>query len=102
MHTLSMQSQKKSAAPGITVRFPAPIRERVARLAEVEHRSAAAYIEQLVERDLQRRDEEERIVHIYVAADAPEWNGTVTRGEDETVEEHAERTSILNQLFGAA
>jgi hypothetical protein len=96
-----MQSQKKSAAPGITVRFPSPIRERVARLAEVEHRSAAAYIEQLVERDLRQRDEAERIVHVYVAADAPEWTGTVVRGEQETVEDHAERTTILRQLFGA-
>jgi hypothetical protein len=86
--------------PGITVRFPESVRERVKRVAEFEHRSTAAYIEQLVEQDLRRREEDERIVRVYVSADAPEWGGTVLRGEGETEKQHAERTAILNQLFG--
>jgi predicted DNA-binding protein len=95
-----MKTQLKSTAAGITVRFPAATRERVTRLAQSEHRSAAAYIEQLVERDLRLRDEAERIVRIYVAADVPEPTGEVLRGEGETTEDHANRTEILNELFG--
>jgi hypothetical protein len=101
MHTLGMATQRKSAnSPGITVRFPESVREHVKRVAEFEHRSTAAYIEQLVEQDLRRREEDERVVRVYVSADAPEWDGTVLRGEAETDAQHAERTAILNQLFG--
>lgn len=95
-----MKAHEKSTAAGITVRFSAPIRERVARLARFEHRSTAAYIEQLVERDLQARDENERMVQIFVADDAPHSTGNILRGEGETAEDHAKRTMILNQLFG--
>lgn len=97
-----MASQRKSETdPGFTVRFPDVVRKRIKKVAEFEHRSAAAYIERLVEQDLQRREEDERIVRIYVSADAPEWGGTVLRGDGETDAQHAERTAVLNQLFGA-
>ena len=102
MHFPCMASQRKSATdPGFTVRFPDGVRERIKRVAKFEHRSTAAYIERLVEQDLQRREEDERIVRIYVSADAQEWGGTVLRGDGETEGQHAERTAVLNQLFGA-
>ncbi len=101
MHFPPMANRPKSAnPPGITVRFPPSVRDRVSKVAEFEHRSAAAYIQHLVEQDLRRRDEDERIVRVYVSADAPEWSGTVIRGESETAAQHAERTAILNQLLG--
>ena len=102
MHFTRMASRHKAATiPGFTVRFPDGVRERIKKVAEFEHRSAAAYIERLVEQDLQRREEDERIVRIYVSADAPEWGVTVLRGDGETDAQHAERTAVLNQLFGA-
>jgi hypothetical protein len=65
-----MRIREKSTVPGITVRLPSPIRERVLKLAWFEHRSAAAYIEHLVERDLRERDEAERLVRVHVATGA--------------------------------
>jgi predicted transcriptional regulator len=96
-----MKTPAKSTTPGITVRFPAPIRDRVIRLAQVEHRSAAAYIEQLVERDLRAREEADRVVHIHVAAGLTEVpSGQVTREEGETTERFGRREAVLNALFG--
>ena len=100
MQTAVLMKQTASPGPGITVRFPKAVRERVNQVAQSEHRSVAAYIEDLVERDLRTRDEADRVVRVYVSADAPDWTGTVIRGEQETEEEHAERTAVLNQLFG--
>jgi len=98
-----MAAKLKSAAPGITVRFSAPIRDLVTRLARSEHRSAAAYIEQLVERDLREREQAERVVRVYTAAGLPDApQGQVTREKDETTERHERRESVLNALFGAA
>ena len=95
-----MTTPQKAAAPGITVRFPSVVRDQVARVAKLEYRSTAAYIEHLVELDLRQREERERVVHIYVAADAPAWTGTVIRGANETEQDHADRSEMLNQLFG--
>lgn len=100
MHHSLMDTRQKSDTPGITIRFPRGVCERVMAVAKMERRSTAAYIEHLVEQDLRRRDEQDRVVWVYVAADAPEWSGSVLRGEDETAEQHAERTEILRGLFG--
>jgi len=75
--------------------------ETTDRLAQVEHRSAAAYIEQLVERDLRAREEADRVVHIHVAAGLTEVpSGQVTREEGETTERFGRREAVLNALFG--
>lgn len=98
-----MASQHKSATiAGFTVRFSDSVRERIKKVAECEHRSAAAYIESLVEQDLRKREEDERIVHIYISADAPAASGTILRGEGETEVQYAERSAVLTQLFGFA
>lgn len=70
------------------------------RIARDEHRSAAAYIKELVERDLRQREEADRVVRIYVAPGVPPATGEVVREEDETAEQHAHRTEVLNALFG--
>jgi hypothetical protein len=93
-------TRKKATAPGITVRFPVRIRKRVDHIARLEHRSAAAYIEALVERDLREREETERVVRIYNATDVPPATGEVVREEGETQEQHAYRSKVLNALFG--
>ena len=100
MHSGCMGMQQRVAVGGVTVRFSEDVRRQVAMIAQAEHRSTAAYIESLVERDLAQRAEQDRVVHVYAAWDAPEWSGTVEQGEHETAEEHAERTDMLRQLFG--
>lgn len=92
--------QKKAAVSGITVRFATGVRKRVDQVARLEHRSAAAYIEALVERDLREREEAERVVRIHTAPDVPPPTGEVIREEGETPEQHAYRTQVLNALFG--
>jgi predicted DNA-binding protein len=93
-------SVEKSSASGITVRLPAPVRERVMSLARSEHRSAAAYIERLIERDLRERDDAERIVQVHVAPGLPEMpGGQLARESGESAERHARRASVLNGLF---
>lgn len=102
MQIAGMKTQEKPTAPGITVRLPSPIRERVLKLARAEHRSAAAYIEHLVERDLRERDEAERLVRVHLAAGLPDVPvGEVTRETGETKERHARRAAALNTLFGS-
>ena len=92
--------QIAEAPRGVTVRFRDDVRRSVAAIAQAEHRSTAAYIESLVERDLAERAERERVVTVYAAWDAPDWSGDVDRGADESAAEHADREAVLRQLFG--
>ncbi len=97
-----MERELKSATPGITVRLPATMRKRIDDLARMERRSAAAYIEGLVERDLRERDEADRVIDRRVADGLPDKPaGRVTRGEQETDEAYRERAALLDAMFGA-
>ena len=100
MQVACMKTRAEAAGPGITVRLTQPIRKRLMRLARDEHRSAAAYIKELVERDLRQREEAERVVRVYVAPDTPPATGEVLREEGETPEQHTYRAEVLNALFG--
>ena len=87
---------------GITVRLDRRLREQVQRIAAAEHRSVAGYVQMLIERDVNAREEAERIVHVFVAPelrDAP--MGMVGREAGETDEEYARRAAALDTLFGA-
>ena len=102
MHFYLMRTEAKSTTAGITVRLPPDVRARVSELARSEHRSAAAYIEHLVERDLRERDEAERLVRVHVAAGLPDVPaGEVAPEPRETKQRHARRTAALNALFGS-
>lgn len=100
MQTVDMDMQIVEAPRGVTVRLADDVRQRVAAVARAEHRSTAAYIESLVDRDLAERAERARVVTVYAAWDAPAWSGAVDRGVDETDAEHADRSAVLKQLFG--
>lgn len=85
---------------GITVRLDPATRDRVRRIAAFEHRSVAGYVQMLIERDLQARDEAER-VHVFVAPElANEPPGTLLREEGESDERYAERAQTLRILLG--
>lgn len=102
MQSSRMTTQQKSSASGITLRLPVALRQRVDKVARTEHRSAAAYLESLVERDLRERDEAERVVRIHVTIGLPDSpTGHVTRGADEDDEQYARRATVLDTLFGA-
>jgi predicted transcriptional regulator len=102
MQVFGMKTQMKSTTAGITVRFSPATREHVTRLARTEHRSAAAYIEWLVERDLREREEAERIVRVHVVEGLPDVpKGEVAREEGESEERHSRRAAVLGALFGA-
>ncbi len=74
----------------------------MAAIARMEHSSAAAYIEGLVERDLQAREEASRVIQIHVAAGLPDRpTGKVTRAEGEALADYEARSSLLDSLFGA-
>jgi hypothetical protein len=65
----------------------------------MEHSSAAAYIEGLVERDLQAHEEASRVIQIHVAAGLPDQPaGKVTRAEGETQADHEARAALLDSL----
>ena len=97
-----MKIRERSVGPAVTVRLPRPVGERVRKLAKSEHRSMAAYIEHLVERDLRERDEAERVVRVHVAANLPDVpSGKIPREGGETKGRHARRSAALNKLFGA-
>ena len=86
---------------GITVRLDPDVRDRVQRIAAHEHRSVAAYVQMLIERDLHARDEAERVIHVFVA---PELEGVppgiLGREDGETDEHYAERAETLRILLG--
>jgi hypothetical protein len=78
------------------------LRDRVQQIAAAEHRSVAAYVQMLIERDVAAREEAARVVHVFVAPelrDAP--LGIVGREDGETDEAYAQRAEALDTLFGA-
>ena len=90
-----------NARLGLTVRLAPPIQERVRKIAESEHRSVSAYLEQLIERDLAARDEAERVVRVFVDPDlGGGGQGEVAREDGEDEERHARRADTLDRLFG--
>ena len=85
----------------MTVRLDPNNLQRLRRIAEAEHRSVAAYLELLVERDLAERDEAERVVHIHVAPElAGLPQGTIGREDGESDERYERRKAVLTALFG--
>ncbi|MBK1662136.1 hypothetical protein CKO45_28525 [Paracraurococcus ruber] len=100
MHIAGM-SDANTSRQGLTVRLAPDLLDRVRRIAEAEHRSASAYLEQLVERDLAARDEAERVVRVFVdPALAGAAEGMVAREADEDAARHASRAATLDRLFG--
>ncbi len=90
-----------STRAGVTVRLATDAHERLRRIAEAEHRSVAAYLELLVERELAARDDAERVVHVHIApelANVPQ--GAVRREPGESDARYARRRRTVAALFG--
>ncbi len=100
MHIGGM-SQATHARTGVTVRLESDAHDRLRRIAEAEHRSVAAYLELLVERELAARDDAERVVRVHVAPElAGRPQGTIRREAGESQARHARRSAALGKLFG--
>jgi hypothetical protein len=84
------------------VRLDPATRDRIQRIAAFEQRSISGYVQMLIERDLQARDEADRVIHVFVAPElGNEPFGTVGREEGERDEDYAARASAFDTLFNA-
>lgn len=101
MQTEGMLTSSPSARPGVTVRVDPEAHARLQQIAKAEHRSVAAVLERLVEREIRARDEAERVIRVHVA---PELQGQPfgepDRRPGESSRSHARRRKTIDTLFG--
>lgn len=101
MQVAAMPMTTSPARTGVTVRLDPEAHERLQRIAKFEHRSVAAYLEMLVEREIARRDEAERVIRVHVA---PELEGKPFGDPDrrpgESDMSYASRKKTIDTLFG--
>jgi len=100
MHLFCMTMTPDSAR-GVTVRLNPEAHDRLARMARVEHRSVAAFLAMLVEREIAARDEAERVIRVYVAPElAGVPFGDPDRRSGESDRAYAARRQTIDTLFG--
>jgi hypothetical protein len=89
------------ARPGVTVRLEPEAHARLQQIAKAEHRSVAAVLELLVEREIRARDEAERMIRLHVA---PELQGVPFGDPDrrpgESNKSYVRRKKTIDALFG--
>lgn len=96
-----MPSANAPARTGVTVRLDPEAHERLHRIAKFEHRSVAAYLEMLVEREIAARDEAERVITVHVAPElAGQPFGDPDRRAGESDKSYASRKKTIDTLFG--
>ena len=101
MQFCGMSSTNHSGRTGVTVRLDRAVHERLQQIAKAEHRSVAAVLERLVEREIRARDEAERVIRVHVA---PELQGQPfgepDRRPGESKASHARRKRTIDAIFG--
>jgi predicted transcriptional regulator len=101
MQICGMPNATPAARPGVTVRLEPEAHARLQQIAKAEHRSVAAVLELLVEREIQARDDAERVIRVHVA---PELEGKPFGDPDrrlgETDKSYASRKKTIDTLFG--
>jgi predicted transcriptional regulator len=86
---------------GVTVRLDPAVHDRLQRIARFEHRSVAAVLERLVEREIAARDEAERVITVHVAPElAGQPFGDPDRRPGESEASHTARKATIGALFG--
>ena len=96
-----MPNANPSTRPGVTVRLDPKAHARLQQIAKAEHRSVAAVLELLVEREIRARDEAERVIRVHVAAELEgQAQGEIVREAGETDAAYARRSATLCKLFG--
>jgi predicted transcriptional regulator len=100
MHYPAMHSDTPSRA-GVTVRLDPDAHARLQQIARAEHRSIAAVLERLVEREIRARDEAERVIRVHVAPEvAGVPFGEPERRPGESERSHAGRKRTIGALLG--
>jgi predicted transcriptional regulator len=101
MQIYGMPNATPAARPGVTVRLEPEAHARLQQIAKAEHRSVAAVLELLVEREIQARDDAERVIRVHVA---PELEGKPfgdpDRRRGESDKSYASRKKTIDTLFG--
>jgi hypothetical protein len=101
MQIWGMPNANPAARPGVTVRLEPEAHARLQQIAKAEHRSVAAVLELLVEREIRARDEAERVIRVHVA---PELEGQPfgepDRRPGENDKSYARRKKTIDALFG--
>lgn len=96
-----MSIARSEPRTGVTVRLRREAHARLQELARFEHRSVAAVLERLVERELKAREEAERVIRVHVA---PELEGKPfgepSRRAGETDQAYQTRRETIAALFG--
>jgi len=89
-----------AARPGVTVRLAPEAHARLQQIAKAEHRSVAAVLELLVEREIRARDEAERAIRVHVAAELQgQPFGEPDRRPGESDKSFARRKGTIDALF---
>jgi predicted transcriptional regulator len=97
----AMPTTNAAARPGVTVRLDPEAHARLQQIAKAEHRSVAAVLERLVEREIKVRDEAERVIRVYVAPEVQgQPQGEILRHAGESDAAYARRSATLKKLFG--
>lgn len=101
MQIYIMRNAPTGTRPGVTVRLEPEAHARLQQIAKAEHRSVAAVLERLVEREIQARDEAERTIRLHVA---PELQAQPFGGPDrrpgESDRSYTRRKKTIDALFG--
>jgi hypothetical protein len=96
-----LATHRQPTKVAITLRLDAERVRQLEAIAEAENRSLTNYVETALLRDLERRNEAERVITMYVAPGTsssirPE---DVVRAEGETDEEYAARQALTVELW---
>ena len=101
MQIYGMPIASPAARPGVTVRLEPEAHARLQQIAKAEHRSVAAVLELLVEREIRARDEAERTIRLHVAPELQgEPFGDPDRRPGESDKSYARRKKTIDALFG--
>jgi predicted transcriptional regulator len=101
MQIWGMPNANPAARPGVTVRLDPEAHARLQQIAKAEHRSVAAVLERLVEREIKARDEAERVIRVHVAPELQgQPQGEILRQDGESDAAYARRSATIKKLFG--
>lgn len=90
----------KGNTKAITLRFDSGRFGRLAAIAGAENRSPTNYVETLVLRDLEAKDEANRAITVYAAPETANLTpGELERTESETDERYAQRKKLVDELM---
>jgi hypothetical protein len=100
-HKESMKNaQRTPQRLAITLRLDPVKFKKLEMLARAENRTPTNYVETVVLRDLEAREEAGRVITMFVPQDASDITpGVLLRAEGESDERYAERSLLMDKLF---